>query len=190
MSSGLQYIQLLKSPPSCVALNQSFKVVLTITNDLTDEKCYDEITLECKVYDGNGQEFNGLRLKDGVNTIHYNPYNGGFCSFEAALTQLPPCGTGTAQLMAHAVSTPRPSSSDNVDSLMAMLGSNSLIIPVWTTGFRVVKNTRTTPDSDNLHQCERRLQLCPKRQLRILEDKEESIARHLWYSNLNIYDFI
>jgi hypothetical protein len=188
MSYGLQYIQLLKSPPSCVALNQSFKVVLTITNDLTDEKCYDEITLECKVYDGNGQVFNGLRLKDGSNTINYNPYNGGFCSFEASLTQLPPCGTGTVQLMAHAVSTPRPSSSDNVDSLMAMIGSDSLIIPVWTTAFRVVKSTKATPGSGNQHQCERRLQLCPKQQLRILEDKEESIARHLWYSHLNICD--
>jgi hypothetical protein len=180
MSQGLQYIHFLKSPPSCVALHQPFKVVLTITNDLTDEKCYEEVTLECKVYDGHWRPFDGLRLKDGSNIISYNPFNGGFCSFEASITELPPCGTGIVRLQAQATS----SSSPHDPVLTTTIGADSLYIPVWTTGIRVIKGKKSpASDSENQLQCERRLHLPEDRTVRILEDKQESIARHLWYSS-------
>ncbi|KAH8547464.1 hypothetical protein BGW37DRAFT_233966 [Umbelopsis sp. PMI_123] len=190
MAYGLQYIQLLKSPPRCVAMSQSFKVVLTITNDLTDEKCYNEIVLECKVYDGNGQEFNGLRLNDGSNNITYTPFNGGFCSFVASLTRLPPCGTDTVRLKVQAVSAPGPSHTDDVDSIMAMIGSKSLILPVWTTDIRVIQRAKAIPVSDNQQQSERRLQVSSEQLVRILEDKQESIARHLWYNNMIVCNLV
>jgi hypothetical protein len=183
MSQGLQYIHFLKSPPSCVALNQPFKVVLTITNDLTDAKSHEETPLQLKVYDGHWRAFDGIRLKDGSTSVTFNPYNGGFCGFEASFTQLPPCGTQTVRLAAHAVSSllKQPHSAQ-LNLLKATVDSNGLLIPVWTTDIRVTKDQKLIPTSENQQQCERRLWMKSGRVVRILEDKQESIARHLWYS--------
>lgn len=181
-SRSLHYIHFLKSPPSRVTLHQPFKIVLTITNDLTDEKWYDQVTLECKVCDSLGRVFDGLQLKDGSSTIAYNPFNGGFCSFEASFTKLPPCGTGMVTVMAQAITTAGSTPDDELALLKTTIKSTSLFIPVWTTAICVTKDKKHTLDSENQHQCERRFLLSGNRTLRILEDKQESIARHLWYN--------
>jgi hypothetical protein len=179
MSQGIQYIHFLKSPPSNVAINQSFKVVLDITNDLTDEKSYEETALELRVYDSHGQVFDGIRLKSGDSTVRYTPFNGGYCSFEAAFTRLPPCGTQTVQLAAHAAQA---DTIKDVDLLKATIQSDCLIVPVWTTDIHVTKSPKQSSTIENQYQCERQLHMKDGQVVRILEDKEESIARHLWYS--------
>ncbi|CAM0141065.1 unnamed protein product [Umbelopsis sp. WA50703] len=187
MSQGIQYIHFLKSPPSNVAINQSFKVVLDITNDLTDEKSYEETALELRVYDSHGQVFDGIRLKSGDSTIRYTPFNGGYCSFEAAFTRLPPCGTQTVQLAAHAAQA---DTIKDVDLLKATIQSDCLIVPVWTTDIHVTKSPKQSSTIENQYQCERQLHMKDGQVVRILEDKEESIARHLWDSGLAMCCFM
>ncbi|KAI8079811.1 uncharacterized protein BX664DRAFT_202842 [Halteromyces radiatus] len=205
MNHSLYYIRFLKPPPLTCEYHQPFNIVWTIENDLGDSSFQAPLSLRCdtnvKGITAQCVANNNNRKKKTdapLSTFDYQPYHGGPMVTRISLVPTSHRPSSNVQLFfslahEHRSGPVHPVWYQAYPHHTSNNHTTVWILPLWSMPIQLTMPKQSLPyvkDPAGGHQAQRWVQTPQQHLLRICEDTEQSIARHVWDCGLAMCDFI
>ncbi|KAI8997333.1 putative methyltransferase-domain-containing protein [Pilobolus umbonatus] len=212
--SPIFYIKFLKPPPTECIIGQQFPIVWTIESDLGDVSYWEPVPVTCviqgtselrvNVINDNKGKRNNVAQKSYMRSptnkaasLVYNPLQGGgmvtHMTIEETSAQSLPVGTSISvelSLMLSSNTSHQTTHPVWYQAQQLLPSSTVWLIPIWSMPIQLTVAKQRHLKTSGGDQAQRLFQLDTGAVIRISEDAEESIARHVWDCGLGMCQFM